>query len=206
MSSTFALASWKVQSSQLICLHVLAEPVQKALDHVYAAVRRKAEMLDAPLVALRGQIGVSVILILVEIGVDVEFADIVKEIEVKIVGAALFELFFKDLLRLAHVGQIIAGELARQIKAVARIGAQQFADDVFGLAVVVAPRGVEIVDAVRDRVVEHLLCRRLVDVGVIPAFDRKPHRPEAECGQLFALEVSVYHISSSAHARPMPLL
>ena len=42
---------------------------------------------------------------------DVHLADVVEQIEIEVVDAALAELFFKNILDLAHVAQVIAGKL-----------------------------------------------------------------------------------------------
>ena len=52
-----------------------------------------------------------VVFLLVHVAVDVEFAHVVKEIEVEIIDLALLELFGEDLLMLAEVAEVVTGEL-----------------------------------------------------------------------------------------------
>ena len=97
-------------------LHVLAVGLQKALHHVVAAVGGKAQVADAALGLLLQQIVQNAVL-RVQVGVDVHFADVVKQVEVEIIHSALLQLLFKYLLYLGHIGQVIAWKLGGQIKA-----------------------------------------------------------------------------------------
>ena len=64
----------------------------------------------------------------IQVGVDVHLAHIVEQVKVKVVHPALLQLFLEDLLYLAHVAQIIAGEFVGQIELVPGIGGQSPAD------------------------------------------------------------------------------
>ena len=155
-------------------------------------MHRKAEMADAALGLLPEQIVVDAVLP-VKIGVDVHFAYVVEKIKVKIRHAAAPKLFFKNLLHLRNVRQIIAGEFVGEIEAVARIRGKHPAHHALRTAVVVAVGGVEIVDAVSDGVIDHLLYGGHVDVGEHPVDDRQPHRAHTERGQLQVLKRLVDH-------------
>ena len=150
-------------------------------------------MADAPRRLLLDQIGVSAVFFVVEIGIDVHLAYVVEEVEIEVVHAAPFELRLEDLLRLPHVGKVIPGELACKIKFVARVGGQNAPDARLRFPVVVAPCGVEVVDAVRDGIVEHLRRQPFVHLAVVAVQNRQAHRAEPECRQLFALKLPVDH-------------
>ena len=92
---------------------------------------------------------------------------VVEQIKVKVFHPAPLELCLKDFFYLIHVGQVVAGELVRQIKAVPGVPAQCFAQGGFGIAVVITPGGVKVVDALFDGVVYHLFHGGLVDLAVL---------------------------------------
>ena len=79
-------------------------------------------MTDAARRLLLHEIGICTVFFLIEIGVDVHLAYVVEQIEIKVIHAALFELRFKDLLRLAHVGQIVPRKFTCEMKGRTRIG------------------------------------------------------------------------------------
>ena len=156
-------------------LHLVAIGGQKALHHLIFAVGGKTEMTDASLGLLLQQIGNGVIGRVVQIGVDVLFIDVVQQVEVKIFGAALFELLLKDLLHMAEVGDVIAGELGGKTVAFPGILGQQLARHAFGIPLVVAPGGVKIVDAVPDGIVDHFGRLCLVNLRVVAAAGQAHH-------------------------------
>ena len=174
-------------------LHMLAVGVEEALQHVHAAVDRKAQMADAARLFLLEQVRDRAVLGIVEIRVDVELAHVVRQVEVEVVHLALLELLLEDLLHLAEVGQIVAGELVRQVERIARMACERTADHQLGVAAVVAPRGVEVVDAVLERVVDHRRGGGLVD-GVVVAVDhRQAHAAHGVQRQLLILEIAILH-------------
>ena len=115
----------------------------------------------------------------VEVGVYVHLADVVEKVEVKIVDAALFQLFFKDGFHLVHVGKVVAGELGGQMELPAGIARERFAHHQFGVAVMVAPGSVVVVDAVCHGVVHHGKRRCFVNLRIIPLYNRQAHGAEA---------------------------
>ena len=178
---------------QLAEFHVLPVLVQKPPDDGQGAVRGKAEMADAPVFLLLFQVGENAVA-LVQIGVDVHLADVVEEVEIEMVRAALFQLRFENLLHFVDVPEIVAGELGGEIKAVPRVCRKNLAHGVFRFAVVIPPGGVEIIDPVPDGIVEHLRRRLFVDLCILPVQNGQTHRAESERGQLYALKISVNHI------------
>ena len=65
----------------------------------------------------------------IQIGVYIHLADIVKKIKIKIFYAAFFQLLFKNLLYLIHIGEIVSRKLIGQKKAVSGIAAKGLSQD-----------------------------------------------------------------------------
>ena len=82
--------------------HFGAVGFQKPGHDFAASVRGKAQMPNPPVFLLLHQIGENAIL-LVEICIDVHFADIMKQLEVKICHAAFLKLTLKDFCDFRHV-------------------------------------------------------------------------------------------------------
>ena len=129
----------------------------------------------------------------VEIVIDVHFTDVMDEVEVEVLHPRLFELLLKDLLDLVHVGKVVAGELRSKVERVAGILAERLAHGNLGLPTVVAPRGVEVVDAVLDSVIDHLLRSGLVDLGIVAVDHRQAHGTHTERRKLEPLKILVQH-------------
>ena len=149
-------------------LHLIAVLLEEGLHHVVVPVDRKAQVADRALVAQPSEVGhVAVGAVLVEVGVDVHLADVVHQVEVEAVHLAALQLLGEDLLMPAPVGAVVAGELVCQEEALARVLGQAAAHDLLRDAVVVAPGGVEVVHALLDGQVDHLLDGCLVHGGVV---------------------------------------
>ena len=114
--------------------------------------------------------------------------------KIEILDLAAPELLGEYLPRLREVGEVVAGELVREIEGLAREGGERLADGDLALAAVVAPGGVEIVDAVLDAVFRHLGDGGEVDVVDGALGVGQAHAAHAEVGELHALEIAVYHM------------
>ena len=84
--------------------------LQEAAHYRNAGVGGEAQAFDPARGLLLSEVGVDAVLG-VQIGIDVHFADVVKEVEVEIVHLAFFQLLLENLFHLAHVVQAVAGEL-----------------------------------------------------------------------------------------------
>ena len=104
------------------------------------------------------------------------------EIEVKIIGAAPFELVGEDPLALVQAVDEPGRHLAREVVALARVFRQRPAEERLGIAVVVAVGGVEIVDPVGIGAVDQLARPLEVDLLRVGGNARQAHRPEAQQG------------------------
>ena len=184
---------------QLAELHVLSIGVEEALQHRVGAVGGKAQMADAARGFLLHQIVVDAVLG-VEVGVDVHLADVVEEVEVKILDAALFQLFFKNGFHHVHVGKVVAGKLGGEEELLAGMARKRLAHHQFGISAVIAPGGVEVVDAVRKGIVHHGKRRRLVDLRVVSIRHGQAHAAKAEGGELHILKIPVDHGNTSLFA------
>ena len=156
-------------------------------------VAGEAEVADAAVFLLLHEIVVDAVL-RVEILLDVQLAHVVEQVEIKILHAAFLELLLKDLLDLRHVAEVVAGEFCGQIVALARVGRERLAHGELGVAVVIAPRRVVIVDAVFHRVGDHVLQLRGVDVVIALFRVRQAHAAKAQPRQLFLLKCFVDHM------------
>ena len=77
-------------------------------------------MADAPSLLLLHQV-IEDAVFLIQISVNVLFAYIVEQVEVKILHPAFLQLLLKNLLHLVHVRQVIARKLGGQIEALPRM-------------------------------------------------------------------------------------
>ena len=95
--------------------------IKETLQYIHAPVTGKTKMADTSVLLLFHQIAVNAVFFIVEIGIDVHLADIVKKIKIKIIHLQFFQLFIKDLFDLAPIGRIIPRKFCRHIKALPRI-------------------------------------------------------------------------------------
>ena len=171
-------------------LHFLPMPLQKLLQRGQTRVRGEAQMPDPAIFLLLQQIRDDVPP-RVLIDPDGVFVDVVQQIEIKILHAALLQLPFEDIRHIICRRDLMAGELVRQIEALPRIVLQDLPDDSLRLAGVIGPGGIEVVDALPDGGVGHGRGQFLVDAFVL--VQRQPHRAEAELRQLQILKRFVDH-------------
>ena len=173
---------------------LLAVVIQKARQSVRRRVAGKAQVADAALRLLLLEIGQALVDLLPVIMGQRVFADVVQQVEVEILHPALFQLILKNLLRhhgLDALDVLVAGELVRQVPALARIAPQGCADRVLRFAAVVGVGRIEIVDAGGHGRVHHPVQLRLIDRAVRP--ERQAHCAEAERRQFFPLKFVVQH-------------
>ena len=171
-------------------LHFLTVPLQKLLQRGQTRVRGEAQMPDPAVLLLFQQIRDDVPP-RVLIDPDGVFVDVVQQIEIKILHAALLQLPFEDIRHIICRRDLMAGELVRQIEALPRIILQNLPDDSLRLAGVIGPGGIEVVDALPDGGVGHGRGQFLVDAFVLA--QRQPHRAEAELRQLQILKRFIDH-------------
>ena len=121
------------------------------------------------------------------------------EIIVEILHAATFELRREYLLRLLQrLGR--RRHLVRQKETLTRVTLQGLAHHLLRLAAMIHPRRIEVVDAVRIGVVQHLQRRLLVDGAriTVSADRRETHAPETQKRHL----VAVAHVAAQRDAPP----
>ena len=149
-------------------------------------------MADAPGGLLLEQVGHDAVRG-VQVLVDVHLAHVVDEVEVEVARAGLLELALEDLGHLVHIGQVVAGELGREIVALARVARQRRAHGELGVAAMIAPCRIVVVDALLHGVIDHLVHGILIDPRVVAVHDRQAHGAKAERGELQVLELLVQH-------------
>ena len=191
--STLELPVQPVQL-ELAKLHVLSISVQEAADHINAAMGGETEMADAAVALLFDQVGPGFVLRIVQILLDVQLADVVEEIEVKIVDLTPLKLFLKDLLRFPKIAEIVSGELVRQIEALSRKTRECFSKDDLRMPVVIAPGGVVVIDAAGHCRIDHAESLRLVDLRVVAVQYGQTHGTKSKIRQLDVLKCTVDHV------------
>ena len=184
----------KIVQLDLTEFHLVRVLFQKRFQRGHARVGREAQVADTPVFLLLQQIREDVPA-LVFVDGDGIFIDVVQQIEIEILHAALFQLPFEHALHVIARRDLVSGELVGQIKALARVLLQNFTDDEFRLAAVIRPGGIKIVDALRNGLRRHGGSLLRVDGFVLP--QRQPHRAEPELRKLQALKVLIDHSSHS---------
>ena len=174
--------------------HMLPVSIQELLQILRRAVAGKAQMLNSAQSFLFNKIvndspaGISIG------GVGI-LADIVQQVEVKILHAAFFQLLGKDCRRIIAVADLMAGILGGKIIAVPGELVQDLPDNHLGHAAVIGIGGVKIIDALLQRIAHHFLRPCLVDASVSPG--RQTHGAEAETRELLSLKFTIDHVSFS---------
>ena len=91
----------------------------------------------------------------------------------------LFQLFLENFLYLRHVGIVVTGKLCSEIVTSAGILGQKLACAQFGVAVVVSPCSVKIVDAVFMSIVNHFRNGGFIHHAVVPVHHGQPHHAKS---------------------------
>ena len=174
-------------------LQEIAVRLQEAHERLVVSMHREAQVLDATGAHLLGEERHGAVLLIVQVLLDVQLAHVVQQVEVEVVDSASLELLGEDPLVLSEVRNVVARELVGKVERIARVAGQRPPEDALGVAAVIAPGGVIVVDAVLVGVVDHLEGRCLVDGRVVAIDDRQAHGTEPEGGELEVLEVVVLH-------------
>ena len=126
-------------------------------------------------------------------GVDVHLAHVVEQVEIEVFHPAPAQLLLKDLFRLPHVVQVISREFVRQEKLLPGIPGQGLPQRGFGMAVMVAPRGVVVIDTAGHGLVHHAADGFLIHPAVVSADHGQAHRAHAQVGKPDILVLTVNH-------------
>ena len=162
-------------------LHLVCVLFQKCLQRGHACVGREAKMADTSVFFLLQQIWENAPALVFIDGNGI-FIDVMQQVEIEIPHAALFQLMLKHGLHVVAGRDLMSGKFVGQIEAFARILLQNFADDCLRFAAVIRPRGVKVIDALRNRLRCHGSGLPLVDGSVLP--QRQPHRAESKLRKL----------------------
>ena len=133
--------------------HVRAGKIEEVFEMFVAAMGRKPEVFDASESFLFDKVSEYVPL-RVAVDIDGGFADVMEEIEVKILDLTFFELFFKNFGRVIGIGVLVSRVFAGQIIAVSWVFAQNASSDDFGHTAVIGVSRIEVIDAILDGIVE----------------------------------------------------
>ena len=110
--------------------------------------------------------------------------DVVQQVEVEVLYAALFELLLKDRfgVELLHtLDYLVARKLIGKIETLPRVAREGLAYGKLGAAAVIGIGRVKVIDPARNSTVDHAVERLLVDVLLSSAGnERETHRAEAE--------------------------
>ena len=83
--------------------HIFSIRCQETFQDIHAAVAGEAQMTDPAVLFLLHQIAVDPVLLVIQVGVNIHFTDIVEEVKIEIVDAQLIQLTLKNLLHLSPV-------------------------------------------------------------------------------------------------------
>ena len=86
----------------------------------------EAQMPDAAVLLLFHQILENTIF-RIQILFNIHLAHIVKQIKIKVIHPAAFQLLFKNFLHFSHIAQIISGKFGCKIEVLSRIRRQHLA-------------------------------------------------------------------------------
>ena len=152
-------------------------PVQDLLQVVGRGVAGKPQMLDASGLTLLREVFEDAPA-RIHVVVQAVLTDIVVEIEIEVIHAALLELALECACRIEGPAVLVSGEFVGDHPALPRIVGEDLADDGLGVAVVVGQCRIEIVDAVLDGIIRHL--SHGVEVDCLVWQERETHRPESQ--------------------------
>ena len=169
--------------------------IEKPLKHILLTVYGKTEVSYPAVFLLFFQVVIDAVRV-VEIGIYIDLAYIMEQIEVEMIDAAFFKLFRKYPSYFIYICEIVSGKFVGKKKAVSRISRQEITGYCFRCSVMVASSRVEIVYSPFYRGIEHHRGGILIRLRKIAVFKRKTHRSEAESGNFLIFETSVYHILS----------
>ena len=172
-------------------LHLLAIALQKSGEAGKVRVGGKAQVLDAAQTLLLHKVVDDAPL---GVGVDIHivFIDVVQQVEIEVVHLTLLQLLGKGVRRVRVAGERMAGVFGGQVKAVPGMLFQAAAYHRLGQILHIGPGGVEIIDAVGQRIVHHRLGGVLVDGAVHRG--GQAHGAEAQQGQVQVLKITIDHI------------
>ena len=177
--------------------HDVAVGAEEPFEGLEIAMHREAQVLDATGAHLLYEERHGAEAVVIEVLLDVELAHVVHQVVIEVLHATAFQLLGEDDLVLSEIGRIVTRELGRQAIRIAIVAGKGAAHHALRIAPVVAPCGVEVVDAMLHGVVDHLEHSGFVDLVVIAVDDRQAHGAEPERGQLFILEIGIQHGDSS---------
>ena len=115
-----------------------------------------------------------------------------QQVEIEVVHLTLLQLLGKDVRWVRVAGERMAGVFGGQVKAVPGMLFQAAAYHRLGQILHIGPGGVEIIDAVGQRIVHHRLGGVFVDGAVHRG--GQAHGAEAQQGQVQVLKITIDHI------------
>ena len=126
------------------------------------------------------------------VNIHVVFIDVVQQVEIEVVHLTLLQLLGKGVRRVRVAGERMAGVFGGQVKAVPGMLFQAAAYHRLGQILHIGPGGVEIIDAVGQRIVHHRLGGVLGNGAVHRG--GQTHGAEAQQGQVQVLKITIDHI------------
>ena len=132
---------------------------------------------------------------------DRPFGDVVKKIEIEIIGPALLQRQTEKRGVVHRARQGMAGEFVRDEIGLPRIPGKRLRHGELRFAAEIRIGRVEIVDPAADREIEHVVHLLLVDLAGC-GVGREAHASEAEPGKLQPLKIAVEHSVPPSSAAP----
>ena len=165
----------KVVQLQLDEFHGITVLSQHFPEKLCTAVERRTQMYDTAGLLFFNKKGNDIQIYNIRPGL---FIDVMYQIKVEILHAAFGKLIFKDGLHIFFFLTEPGRHFVCQIKAFPRMSGQSPAGIDFRVAAVVFIGGINVVDAVRQGIIHHLIYGFLYDLSL--CVHRQPHGAEAE--------------------------
>ena len=86
-------------------------------------------MTDSSVLFLFDQITIGAVFFIIQISINIHLADIVEQIEIKMINLTFLKLLLKNLFCLSEISKIVSREFCRQIKLVSGIFLQRISHD-----------------------------------------------------------------------------
>ena len=191
----------KIIELYLAEFHLVPAHLHELLKSFGGAVAGKAEVLYAAVRLLLKEV-IKVFVLGVAVIAHGVLVDVVQQVEVEVLYAALFELLLENRLRveLLHaLDYLVTRKLIGKIETLPRVAREGLAYGKLRAAAVIGIGCVKIIDSAGNSAVDHAVKRFLIDVLLSAAGnERETHRAEAEKREPQLLELVVYHYVSSS--------
>ena len=153
---------------------------------------RKSKMLNTSVLLLLHEIVINS-MFFIQILVNIHLTYIMEQVKIKIIHLTFLKLFLKNLFHFRHISKVITRKFRRKIKGLSRILLQKPSHNQFGIAAMIPPCSIVIINSMFHSVGNHLFCRRLINLRILSSNNRKTHCSHPKRRQLHTLKIFVNH-------------